>query len=101
MKSNNSWRIRVAQILIGVAIVIALVAIRSAKAGNEHDHMVTDWSHRYAIYSAPRSLMERFELSRHHRYVQQWMRRNAEWRGDRDEWRWRRAPEDPNHLHGD
>ena len=101
MKSNKSWRIRVAQILLGAAIVIALVAIRGAKAGNEHDHMVTDWSHRYAIYSAPRSLMERFELSRHQRYVQQWMRRNAERRGDRDEWRWRRAPEDPNRLHGD
>jgi hypothetical protein len=101
MKSNKSWRIRLAQILLGAAILFALVAIRGAKAGDEHVHLVTDWSHRHLMYSAPRNLMERFELSTHQRYVQQWMRRNAEKRGDRDEWRWRRAHEDQNHLHGD
>src|ERR1700733_14118975 len=101
MKSNNSWRIRLAQILLGAAIVIALVVVRGAKAGDEPVHLVTDWSHRHLVYSAPRSLMERFRLSSHPRYVQQWMRRNAEKRHDRDEWRWRRAPENPNQLHGD
>jgi hypothetical protein len=103
MKSNNSWRIRLAQILLGAAIVIALVVVRGAKAGDEHEHehLVTDWSHRHLVYSAPRSLMEQFELSSHHRYVQQWRRRDAERRGDRHEWRWHRAPEDPNHLQGD
>ncbi len=101
MKSNNSWRIRLAQILLGAAIVIALVMVRGAKAGDEPVHLVTDWSHRHLVYSAPRSLMERFRLSSHPRYVQQWMRRNAERRGDRNEWRWHRAPENPNQLHGD
>ncbi len=101
MKSKNSWRIRAAQILLGAAFVIALVVVRGAKAGDEHIHLVSDWSHRHLVYSEPRSLMERFRMSSHTRYVQQWMRRKAERRHDRDEWRWRRAPEDPNHLHGD
>jgi hypothetical protein len=101
MKSNNSWRIRLAQILLGAVIVIALVVVRGAKAGNEHLHLVTDWSHRHVVFSEPKSLMKRFELSSNHRYVQQWMRRNAERRWDRDEWRWRRAPEHSNHLQGD
>jgi hypothetical protein len=101
MKSNNSWRITVAQILLGAAFVIALVVVRGAKAGEEHVHLVTDWSHRHLVYSEPRSLMQRFEFSTHTRYRQQWMRRNAERRHDRDEWRWRHAPEHPNHLRGD
>ena len=101
MKSNNSWRIRLAQILLGAAIVIALVVVRGAKAGDEHVHLVTDWSHRHLVYSAPRSLMEHFRLSSDPRYVQQWMRRNAKTARGPNEWRWRRAPENPNHLHGD
>jgi hypothetical protein len=102
MTSKNSWRIRVAQILLGV-FVIALVAVRGAKAGEEeHAHLVTDWSHRHLVYSEPRSLMKRFELSRDSRYAQQVRRKNAERRGfDRDEWRWRRALEHPDKLHGD
>ena len=101
MTSKNSWRIRVAQILLGV-FVIALVAVRGVKAGEEqHHHLVTDWSHRHLVYSEPRSLMKRFELSRDPRYVQQWMRRSAERRHDRDEWRWRRALEHPDHIQGD
>ena len=102
MKPKNSWRIRVAQILLGAAFVLALLMVRGAKAGDEHVHLVTDWSHRHLVYSEPRSLMQRFELSTHTRYVQQWMRRNSERRHDRDEWRWRRAPEGRNDLlHGD
>src|SRR5580700_10690815 len=101
MKSNNSWRIRLAQILLGAVMVIGLVMVRGAKAGEKHIHLVTDWSHRHLVYSEPKSLMKRFELSSDPRYVQQRMRRNAGRRGDRNEWRWRRASEDPNHLHGD
>jgi hypothetical protein len=100
MKSNHSWRIRLAQILLGAAI-IALVVVRGAKAGDEHVHLVTDWSHRHLVFSEPKSLMKRFELSGNHRYVQQRMRRIAERRWGREEWRWHRAPEDPNHLQGD
>jgi hypothetical protein len=101
MISTNSWRIRVSKILVGGAFVVALVAVRGAKAGEEHAHLVTDWSHRHLVYSEPKSLMKRFELSKDPRYVQQWMRRNAERRHDRDEWRWRRALEHPDHLQGD
>jgi hypothetical protein len=101
MTSKNSWRTRVAQILLGV-FVITLVAVRGAKAGEEHEHLVTDWSHRHLVYSEPKSLMKRFELSRDPRYVQQVRRKNAERRGiGRDEWRWRRALEHPDNLHGD
>ena len=101
MISKNSWRNRVAQILLGGAFVIALVAVPGAKAGEEHAHLVTDWSNRHLVYSEPKSAKKRLELSSDPRYVQQGIRRNAERQHSRDEWRWRRAPEDPNHLHGD
>ena len=101
MKSNHSWRIRLVQIFLGAAIVIALVAAQGARAGKEHEHLVTDWSHRHLVYSEPKSLMKRFELSSDPRYVQQWRRRNAERRHDRDEWRWRRAHEHTDQIQGD
>ncbi|HTC61590.1 MAG TPA: hypothetical protein VK709_02005 [Candidatus Saccharimonadales bacterium] len=90
-----------AQIIL-VVFVFALIAIRGANAGEEHEHLVTDWSHRHLVFSEPHSLMKRFELSRDTRYIQQVRRKNAERRGlDRDEWRWRRALEHPDNLHGD
>ena len=101
MKLNHTWRSKLAKLLVGVAIVVALVVIREAKAGDEPVHLVTDWSHRHMVFSKPTSLMKRFELSSNHRYVQQWLRRNAERRGDREEWRWRRAREKPDEIKGD
>jgi hypothetical protein len=104
MTSKNSWRIRVAQILLGGAFVFAVVAVRGAQAqtGEEHDPLVTDWSHRRLVFSQPNSLMKRFELSSNTRYVQQVRRRNAERRdGDRNEWRWRRAPDGTKSIKGD
>jgi len=105
MKLNHSWRSRMAQILVGAAVVFALMAAREAKADGEHehhDHLVTDWSHRYVVYSTPTSLMRRFELSGDRRYVDQWRRRESEHgRHDRDERRWHRAPEDPHKIQGD
>ncbi len=101
MTSNHSWRNRVAQILLCGAFVFALAAVRVAQAGGEHVHLVTDWSHRHLVYSEPKSLKKQFELSRDPRYVQQWMRRNAERRHDHDEWRWRRALEHPDPIKGD
>ena len=97
---KNSWRISVAQIFLG-AFVIALMVVRGASAGEEHAHLVTDWSHRHLVYSEPKSLMKRFELSKDPRYVQQRIRRHAERGHDRDEWRWRRALEHPDTLQGD
>ncbi len=101
MKSNNAWRIRLAQLVLGATIVIALVMVRGAKAGNKPVHLVTDWSHRHLVFSSPKSLMKRFQFSSDPRYVQQLLRRHAGGHGDPNEWRWRRAPEDPKHFHGD
>jgi hypothetical protein len=119
MKLNSSWRVRLTQILLGSVIVLALVAPRGTHAQGRdergHDlkgwdgkapenppvHLGTDWSHRHLVFSTPKSLTERIQLSSNPRYVQQWIRRNAEKQGDRGEWRWRRAPENPKRLHGD
>ena len=101
MKSKHSRRIRLAQIFLGAMLLIALVMVRGTNAQREHAHLVTDWSHRHVVFSEPKSLMKRFQLSSNHRYVQQWMRRQAERRGDRDEWRWRHAPDHPKQLQGD
>ena len=93
MKSNSAWRIRVAQILLGVAIVIALVWVRGTNAGNESIHITTDWSHRHVVFSAPQNLGQHFRLLSNPRYVQQLVRHNSRHQGTGDEWRWRRAPE--------
>ena len=45
-----------------------------------------DWSHKHLVYSAPKNVTHAFELSRETRYVQQWVRRNAEQR-ERGRWR--------------
>jgi hypothetical protein len=99
MKLNCSWQIRLAQILLGAALAIALVLVHGTSAQNGPVHMVTDWSHRHLVYSAPKNLMHAFQLSSNHRYVQQWMRRNAEMQRSSQGWRWRRAH--PQSLKGD
>jgi hypothetical protein len=82
MKLNSLRRGRLAQILVGTAIVIALVlVVRGTHAQNGPVHMSTDWSHRHLIFSQPHSLMDGFKLSGNPRYVQQWIRRNAEKKG--------------------
>jgi len=111
MKSNDLFRIRAARILFGAMILIALVIVGRSEAGNAPVHMTSDWSHRHLVFSSPRDLMQQFKLSSSPRYVQQWVRRNAEKKGDRDrndrdrdrdDWRWHRAPEpNTNPLHGD
>jgi hypothetical protein len=84
LKLKNSWRGWLPQILLGAAIVIALVVVRGTNAQNGPVHMVTDWSHRHLVFSQPHSLMDGFKLSANSRYVQQWVRRNAEKKGDRE-----------------
>ena len=102
MKSNRSWRSRLTQIFLGAAILLALVLVHEAKAADEHDHLVTDWSHRHLVYSEPDSHLKRFLLSTETRYVQHVKRREARRRGiGRDEWRWHHAPENPHSLQGD
>jgi hypothetical protein len=63
MKSISSWRIGLAQILLGSAIVLALFVVRGIRAGDEPVHLATDWSHRHVIFSAPKNLMHQFQLS--------------------------------------
>ncbi|HET6142775.1 MAG TPA: hypothetical protein VFE02_04655 [Candidatus Acidoferrales bacterium] len=102
MKLSNSLRIKLSQILLLSAVVaFALIVPREAKAGDEHVPVVTDWSHRHAVYSEPNSLMKRFALSADHRYLQQSLRRNAERHHGQDRWRWHHAPENPNRIQGD
>jgi hypothetical protein len=101
MKSNNSWRTRLAQILLGVVIVIGLVWVHRTNAGNEPIHLVTDWSHRHVIFSAPHNLGQHVHLLSNPRYVQQLVRRNAKGTGNADLWRWQRAPETSELLQGD
>jgi hypothetical protein len=91
MKLNRAWQIRLAQILLGAALAIALVLVHGTSAQNGPVHMATDWSHRHLIFSAPKNLIHAFQLSSNPRYVQQWMRRNAEIQSSSQGWRWRRA----------
>jgi hypothetical protein len=95
MKSNSSWRIRLAQFLLGAAIVFALVAVRGTHAGNEPVHLISDWSHKRLVFSAPHDTFQHIRLLSNPRYVQQLVRRNSRNHGDPDAWRWRHAPE-PN-----
>ncbi len=90
MKPHSSWRISRVHVLLGVTIVIALLMVRGTNAGNEPIHLTTDWSHRHLVFSAPKGLMQQFQLSGNPRYVQQWIRRNAEYRG---RIRWPRNPD--------
>jgi hypothetical protein len=94
MKLNCSWQVRLAQGLLGAALVIGLVVASGTNAENEPFHKTTDWSHRHLIFSTPKTLFDRIQFSSNHRYVQQWVRRYAEKKRDRDDRedrRWRRA----------
>ena len=102
MKSNSSWQARVAQILLGVAIVIALVVVRGTKAADDPAHLTTDWSDRHVVFSSPHNLGEHVRLLSNPRYAKQLVRRRVGEHGDPDAWRWRRAPEPkPNLMHRD
>jgi len=74
----------VSRLLILLAVLFlelpgSLLAQEEAK-GEEHVGLPTDWSHRHMVFSAPGSETEALNLSRNPRYVQQWLRRNIEWR---------------------
>ncbi len=103
MTSNRSWGINLAQAVLALAIVVALVAVHGTEAQDGPVHLTTDWSHKHLIFSRPKGLMQQFELSSNPRFVHQWIRRNAEKRGEKNdkenERRWRRF--EPNPLHAD
>jgi hypothetical protein len=102
MKSNSKRRIGLTYLLFGVVIAISFAAVRATKAAEEPVHLVTDWSHRYVLFSAPHSLMDQIRLSRNPRYIQQIIRRNAELKDQGDGWPGRDLSEDhKNLLRGD
>jgi len=79
---KNVRQIRLAQVLLATAIIVALVVVRRTRAqGNAQVHtpvhMTTDWSNRHMIYSAPSSMAQAWRLEAETRYVHQWTRRNA------------------------
>jgi hypothetical protein len=81
MKLYGLWRARLAQGLLGTAIVIALfLGARSSAQGpgNNPSHLPTDWSHRHMVFSPPTSFWQALELQNEPRYWHQWTRRN-EW----------------------
>jgi hypothetical protein len=88
MKSNSKRRIRLTYLIFGAVIVISFAAVRATKAAEEPVHLVTDWSHRHVLFSAPHSLMDQLRLSRNPRYLQQIIRRNAELNDQGDGWGW-------------
>jgi hypothetical protein len=73
----------------------------SLGAGNEPVHLVTDWSHRHVLFSPPHNLMDQFKLSRNTRYIQQWIRRNAERKDNGDSWGRDHSPDLTPTLQGD
>jgi hypothetical protein len=101
MRGNNSWYIKLAQVLVVGAMLVALSVTRRIGAENAPIHLPTDWSHRHLVFSQPKDLMQRFRLSGNVRYVQQWIRRSAEFQPVGEPWRWRHAPEPSELLHGD
>jgi hypothetical protein len=87
MKSNRTWRIGLTHVVFGAVILISFMAVRATNAGDEPVHLVTDWSHRHVMFSAPHDSMDQDRLSRDPRYIQQSIRRDAE-RKDRESWGW-------------
>jgi hypothetical protein len=61
-----------------IAATLAVPGWNVVFGSDQRVSLATDWSHRYMVFSPPRSLMEAFNLSGNPRYVQQWVRRNVE-----------------------
>ncbi len=77
---NVSWRVTLAQVLFGTAIVIALLLgarTRAQGPGNNPSHLPTDWSHRHMVFSRPNSFWQAWEFQKEPRYWHQWTRRNG------------------------
>jgi len=98
MKSNSKRRIGLTYLIFGVVIVISFAAVRATIAAEEPVHLVTDWSHRHVLFSAPHSLMDQLRLSRNPRYIQQVIRRNAELKDQGDGWPQRDLSEHHKYL---
>jgi hypothetical protein len=55
MKQSRSWRIMLAQIPILTPIAVALAAVHGTYAGDGPFHVAIDWSHRYLVFSPPKT----------------------------------------------
>jgi hypothetical protein len=96
MKRKISWRIGLAQFLLGSAIIFALflgARTRAQGPGGNPSHLPSDWSHRHMVFSRPDSFWRAWELQKEPRYWHQWTRQNgwalrsanaALWNHDRD-----------------
>jgi hypothetical protein len=102
MKLTLPMRMNVSHIFLFAALVSALFLPCEVWADDENQQVVTDWSHRHVVFSNPRSLMKRFQLSANPRYAQHLKREAAAKRSvGRSEWRWYHAPSDAKHFQGD
>ncbi len=59
---------------------------REHEGARDKVRLASDWSHKHLVYSGPKTVTHAFTLSRETRYVQQWVRRNAE-QHERGRWR--------------
>ena len=100
MRHKSIGGVRIAGLLVATAIIV-IVSVKPPTvvySGEERASLATDWSHRHVVYSAPENFVRAFHLAHDPRYVQQWVRRNAERRHHHvPEW----FPEASGKLHGD
>jgi hypothetical protein len=107
MKPNRFWSLLLAGIFLLGLFTAGPVVVHGTYAGRQPFPIATDWSHRHLVFSPPKSLMGRFRFSSDYRYVQQWVRRNAERRNEeedereRERHRERRGHIEDNLLHDD
>jgi hypothetical protein len=82
VKMNCAWPVRLLLSFLGViaagALVVATQYQELVTLADDHVPLATDWSHHHLVFSPPGSLRDAFNLSWNPRYVQQWVRRNAE-----------------------
>jgi hypothetical protein len=77
MKLNPSWMCKVA--VAGIALVVFLMVRGSTAQGTgAKAPIVSDWSHRHLVFSAPQSVWHSWRLQGEPRYWHQWFRQN-EW----------------------
>src|SRR5512142_2762383 len=93
MESGNPLRNRLLWGLLTTFAVLTAVAAQEPTAGWQNAPLVTDWSHRHLIFSAPDVSSLPLELRQEPRYWQQWSRRNAlgSHDNDREDNHWTRS----------
>lgn len=101
MKLNRSSR----HWLAAIFLLCSFVAISATTLATYADRVpfpeATDWSHKHVVFSLPTSLADRFRFSLDPRYVQQWVRRNAERRNEDENDRERERRRERSHRKED